>query len=159
MFGPKLLCALGLSDDLVFLGIHPWLLPWCYRHSHSAISRIPKVRHERVGRGSRQRNRGNNFEAVRRLVDPRFPPSPRLKRVIPSTNSTKCMAGIWGLAGYPLAGLHRILTESLGRTQEHHIALSRIAQGYDEMRQSSAEERAKVTRQWRVLRSHLEDGH
>jgi hypothetical protein len=56
--------------------------------------------------------------------------------------------GLWGLAGYPLAGLRRMLQTSLGKTQDRRIVGSRIAQGVEEMRASSADERAEVARKW-----------
>lgn len=64
-------------------------------------------------------------------------------------------SGLWGLAGYPLLGLRRKLQISLGRTQEFSIIASRIAQGVEEMRASSADERAEVARKWRALEEEL----
>jgi hypothetical protein len=64
--------------------------------------------------------------------------------------------GIWGLAGYPLVGLRRKLQVSLGKVQEDAIVFSRIAQGHEEMRQSSADERAEVVRQWLILEQDLQ---
>ncbi|KAJ6010065.1 hypothetical protein N7522_005081 [Penicillium canescens] len=64
-------------------------------------------------------------------------------------------AGIWGLAGYPLVGLRRKLQVSLGKAQQDAIVFSRIAQGHEEMRQSSADERAEVARQWLILEGDL----
>ncbi|KAJ5306895.1 hypothetical protein PENANT_c003G01867 [Penicillium antarcticum] len=64
-------------------------------------------------------------------------------------------AGIWGLAGYPLVGLRRKLQVSLGKAQQDAIVYSRIAQGQEEMRKSSADERAEVARQWFILEEDL----
>ncbi|KAF3020893.1 hypothetical protein E8E15_008711 [Penicillium rubens] len=64
-------------------------------------------------------------------------------------------AGLWGLIGYPLVGLRRKLQKSLGRTQELSIMASRIAQGIEEMRASTADERAEVARKWRLLEEEL----
>jgi len=59
--------------------------------------------------------------------------------------------GLWGLAGYPLAGLRRWLQISLGRKQERDIVASRILQGIEEIRASSADERAEIARKWLLL--------
>lgn len=64
--------------------------------------------------------------------------------------------GLWGLAGYPLSGLRRKLLASLGKSQECQIIASRIAQGHEEMRSSSAEERAEVARKWIVIEETLQ---
>ncbi|KAJ6014382.1 hypothetical protein N7540_008973 [Penicillium herquei] len=60
----------------------------------------------------------------------------------------KPFAGLWGLAGYPLSGIRRKLLNSLGKTQEGQIIISRIAQGHEEMRASTAADRAEVARKW-----------
>ncbi|KAJ5937623.1 Sterol 3-beta-glucosyltransferase UGT80B1 [Penicillium verhagenii] len=67
-------------------------------------------------------------------------------------------AALWGLAGYPLSGIRRTLLDSLGRTQECHIIISRIAQGREEMRESSTAERAKVAQRWSVIEEKLCQG-
>ncbi|KAJ5591949.1 uncharacterized protein N7459_002318 [Penicillium hispanicum] len=64
-------------------------------------------------------------------------------------------AGLWGLAGYPLTGLRRKLLNSLGKSQESQIVISRIVQGHDEMRASSAQERAEVARLWMLIEERL----
>ncbi|KAJ5625459.1 hypothetical protein N7510_001768 [Penicillium lagena] len=69
----------------------------------------------------------------------------------------KLPAGLWGLAGYPLAGLRRRLLESIGRSQQCQIIKSRITQGHEEMRASSAEERAEVARRWIAVEEELEN--
>ncbi|KAJ5124951.1 UDP-glucuronosyl/UDP-glucosyltransferase [Penicillium bovifimosum] len=60
-------------------------------------------------------------------------------------------AGLWGLAGYPLVGLRRKLQTSLGKIQDRQIVESRIAQGLEEMRASTADDRAEVARAWRLI--------
>lgn len=64
-------------------------------------------------------------------------------------------AGLWGLVGYPLIGLRRRLQISLGKKQENAIVASRIAQGLEEMHESSAEERMEVARKWQLLEEDL----
>ncbi|KAJ5698704.1 hypothetical protein N7462_000709 [Penicillium macrosclerotiorum] len=66
-------------------------------------------------------------------------------------------AGLWGLAGYPLSGLRRKLLDSLGKSQSCRIVSSRIAQGHEEMRESSAEERAEVARKWILMEETLQN--
>ncbi|KAJ5675180.1 Sterol 3-beta-glucosyltransferase UGT80B1 [Penicillium maclennaniae] len=66
-------------------------------------------------------------------------------------------AGLWGLAGYPLTGVRRNLLDSLGRTQEGQIVASRIAQGHEEMRKSSTEDRMEVARKWALVEEKLHD--
>ncbi|KAJ5157729.1 uncharacterized protein N7482_008829 [Penicillium canariense] len=67
----------------------------------------------------------------------------------------KPSAGLWGLAGYPLSGLRRKLFDSLGKSKEGQIIISRIAQGHEEMRASSADERAEVARKWMLIEETL----
>jgi hypothetical protein len=63
----------------------------------------------------------------------------------------KPAAGFWGLAGYPLDGLHKSLRNSLSKSKIKEILASRIQQGIDEMCSSSADERAMVVRRWKEL--------
>ncbi|KAJ5917147.1 hypothetical protein N7466_010701 [Penicillium verhagenii] len=67
-------------------------------------------------------------------------------------------AGLWGLAGYPLTGIRRTLLVSLGKSQQNHIVVSRIAQGHEEMPKSSEEERSEVIRKWILLEEELRKG-
>ncbi|KAI2785971.1 Sterol 3-beta-glucosyltransferase UGT80B1 [Penicillium oxalicum] len=64
-------------------------------------------------------------------------------------------AGLWGLAGYPLMGIRRKLLDSLGRSSEGQIVLSRIAQGHEEMYASTPAERAEVIKKWSVIEKSL----
>ncbi|KAJ5801996.1 uncharacterized protein N7503_004446 [Penicillium pulvis] len=64
-------------------------------------------------------------------------------------------AALWGLAGYPLTGLRRRLLKSLGKNQECQIILSRIAQGHEDMRASTPEQRARVVRKWDKIEASL----
>lgn len=68
---------------------------------------------------------------------------------------TQLLLGLWGLLGYPLVGIRRKLQKSLGRSQELSIMASRIAQGLEDMRASTADERAEVARKWRLLEEDL----
>lgn len=60
-------------------------------------------------------------------------------------------AGLFGLAAYPLTGLHMYLLDSLSEGKQRHIQRSRIAQGIEEFQASSFDERVDVIRRWRAL--------
>lgn len=64
-------------------------------------------------------------------------------------------AGLWGLAGYPLSGVRRMLLTSLGKSQEGQILLSRIAQGHEEMKASSGDDRVQVARKWVIIEESI----
>lgn len=83
--------------------------------------------------------------------------SPSLARRPPSTQ-TNTTPGIWGLAGYPLNGLHINLRRSLSKSKTKHIMASRMAQGMEEMEALSTEERAQIMREWHALQEDLENG-
>lgn len=68
---------------------------------------------------------------------------------------TQLHLGLWGLFGYPLVGIRRKLQKSLGRTQELSIMASRIAQGLEDMRASTTDERAEVSRKWHLLEEEI----
>lgn len=68
---------------------------------------------------------------------------------------TQLILGLWGLFGYPLVGLRRKLQKSLGRSEDVSIMASRIAQGIEDMRASTADERAEVARKWRLLEEDI----
>jgi hypothetical protein len=68
------------------------------------------------------------------------------------------ISGFWGLAGYPLDGLHKSLRNSLSKSKIKEILASRIQQGIDEMCASSSEERAMVVRRWKELQEIQEVG-
>ena len=68
---------------------------------------------------------------------------------------TQLHLGLWGLFGYPLVGIRRKLQQSLGKTEELSIMASRIAQGIEDMRASTADDRAEVARKWHLLEEEL----
>ncbi|KAE8143446.1 hypothetical protein BDV38DRAFT_67264 [Aspergillus pseudotamarii] len=67
----------------------------------------------------------------------------------------KPTAGLWGLVGYPLSGMLRDINDSLGKHQRCLIAVGRISQGLQEMRESSVPERAEVSRRWIEIEKDL----
>ncbi|KAE8374927.1 hypothetical protein BDV26DRAFT_30594 [Aspergillus bertholletiae] len=67
----------------------------------------------------------------------------------------KPAAGLWGLAGFPLDGIHKSLRNSISKNKTKYILRSRLEQGIEEMCASSMEERALVIKKWRELeKSH-----
>ncbi|KAL4902178.1 hypothetical protein BDW74DRAFT_65044 [Aspergillus multicolor] len=72
----------------------------------------------------------------------------------------KPIAGLWGLAGYPLEGLHKTLRNSLSRSKIRDILSSRIQQGLGEMVAATPEERAAVIERWNDIQKQEEtNGH
>ncbi|KAL2814363.1 hypothetical protein BDW59DRAFT_177966 [Aspergillus cavernicola] len=71
----------------------------------------------------------------------------------------KPAAGLWGLAGYPLDGLHKTLRNSLANSKMKDILCSRITQGLEEMVAASQEERAAVIRRWDEMHKSEANGH
>ncbi|KAE8342173.1 hypothetical protein BDV24DRAFT_173999 [Aspergillus arachidicola] len=60
----------------------------------------------------------------------------------------KPQAGIWGLIGYPLNGVHRAIEHSYGADREGYIVRSRIRQGVAESKAASQEEKMAVLEKW-----------
>ncbi|KAL5001734.1 hypothetical protein BDV10DRAFT_149117 [Aspergillus recurvatus] len=71
----------------------------------------------------------------------------------------KPMAGLWGLAGYPLEGLHKTLRNSLSRSKVRDILASRIQQGLGEMVAATPEERVAVIKRWNEIQAGESNGH
>ncbi|KAL2818040.1 hypothetical protein BJX63DRAFT_82548 [Aspergillus granulosus] len=63
----------------------------------------------------------------------------------------KPAAGLWGLVGYPLDGVHKALRNSLGKSKVKDILASRISQGLGEMVAATPEERAAVIQRWNAI--------
>ncbi|KAL3248382.1 hypothetical protein ABHI18_012054 [Aspergillus niger] len=60
----------------------------------------------------------------------------------------KPQAGLWGLLGYPLEGIHREIEQSYGANRVDYVVESRIRQGLMELDTASQEERAAVLDNW-----------
>jgi len=63
--------------------------------------------------------------------------------------------GLWGLAGYPLDGLHKHMRRSLGKAKSKEIIQSRITQGVEEMFAASIEEQNMVIHTWHELQNTI----
>ena len=63
----------------------------------------------------------------------------------------KICIGLFGLAGFPLDGLHKNVRGSLSKSKSKEIIRSRITQGIEEMCAASNEERNMVIQRWHEL--------
>lgn len=122
------------------LGIYPGILPRHHRPRHTARRRSGEIRPNWSFERHRQRFRGSHPQARSRFDHLFF-----------LEYFALTISGFWGLAGYPLDGLHKSLRNSLSRSKIKEILASRIQQGIDEMCATSAEERAMVVRRWKEL--------
>ncbi|EAU32050.1 predicted protein [Aspergillus terreus NIH2624] len=66
----------------------------------------------------------------------------------------KPIGGLWGLAGYPLSGIHKSLRNSISKSKTKEILQSRLVQGVEEMCAATTEERAEVIRRWHEIQKH-----
>jgi hypothetical protein len=58
-----------------------------------------------------------------------------------------------------LSGILRDINDSLGRHQKCMIVLGRISQGVEEMKESTAQDRAEVFTTWRQIEHDLKKSH
>ncbi|GKZ31574.1 hypothetical protein AbraIFM66950_000147 [Aspergillus brasiliensis] len=63
----------------------------------------------------------------------------------------KPMAGLWGLAGFPLDGMHKSLRNSLSKSKTKDILASRMRQGIEEMCAATTQQRSAVIQKWHEL--------
>ncbi|KAJ6025255.1 UDP-glucosesterol transferase [Penicillium canescens] len=73
----------------------------------------------------------------------------------------KPTAGLFGLAGLPLDGLHKCVRGSLSKIKSKEIIRLRITQGIEEMCAASNEEQNMVIRKWHALQQDglTQEGH
>lgn len=64
---------------------------------------------------------------------------------------TETYLGLWGLAGYPLEGMHKSLRNSLSKSKTKDILASRMQQGIEEMCAATTQERSAVIQKWHDL--------
>lgn len=141
-------CLWGLlSLTLHGVGTQIWFL----RRGHGALyatpRRRPKIRAQRLNKRTWEGCCRRGLETTGRCESSR----PRFQGQIPAATLTHSFPGLWGLAGYPLTGLHRRLRDSLATDHQSCIVASRIDQGIEELHASSPEERAEVVRKWHTL--------
>jgi hypothetical protein len=59
--------------------------------------------------------------------------------------------GTWGVIGYTFEGVSKEVQRRFGSNVESHIVTSRKAQGFEEFRGATAEEKALVIERWRSV--------
>jgi hypothetical protein len=59
--------------------------------------------------------------------------------------------GTWGLIGYTFEGVNKEMHKRFGSNAEIHIITSRKAQGFEEFRNATPEEKAMVIERWRSV--------
>lgn len=62
---------------------------------------------------------------------------------------------IWGLPGYTFKGIYKELQKHLGSSVENYIIAARTAQGYDDWRKSSTQERHDIVARWHAAQIEL----
>ncbi|KAF5860303.1 hypothetical protein ETB97_001723 [Aspergillus alliaceus] len=68
-------------------------------------------------------------------------------------------AGVWGLIGYPLLGIHRGIEHSFGAKRQQYIVMSRIRQGTAESKAALQKERQAVLMNWRIYEKEVRIQH
>lgn len=58
-------------------------------------------------------------------------------------------AAIWGLPGYTFLGIHKEARKLFGSSVENYVISARTAQGYEEFKVSSAQERLAIISRWK----------
>ncbi|SLM37934.1 glycosyltransferase family 1 protein [Lasallia pustulata] len=64
-------------------------------------------------------------------------------------------AAMFGLPGYTFQGIYKELQKHLGSSVQNYIIAARTAQGYEEWRLSTHEERLEVVRQWHTAQVRI----
>ncbi|KAL1304257.1 hypothetical protein AAFC00_000671 [Neodothiora populina] len=64
-------------------------------------------------------------------------------------------AAIFGIPAYTMKGVYQELQQHLGSSVQNYIIAARTAQGYDEWRSSTQEEREDIIRNWDSVRNDL----
>jgi hypothetical protein len=72
--------------------------------------------------------------------------SPAIEKIL-----NRFSLGLFGLAGFPLDGLHKYARRSLSISKSKEIIKSRITQGIEEMVTASNEEQKMVVQRWHKL--------
>lgn len=67
----------------------------------------------------------------------------------------KPAAGIWGLPGYTAQGVYAEIRKWFGSSVQNYIIAARTAQGYDEWKESSPEQRSVIVKAWKSRQDEL----
>ena len=62
---------------------------------------------------------------------------------------------VWGLPGYTFKGIYKELQKHLGSSVQNYIIAARTAQGYEDWRNSSQEERVDIVTRWHAAQDEL----
>lgn len=64
-------------------------------------------------------------------------------------------AAIWGIPGYTSQGIYKELQKQFGPSVDNYIIASRTAQGYEDVRNASVEERASIVKHWKEIKPYI----
>ena len=67
----------------------------------------------------------------------------------------KPAAGIWGLPGYTFKGIYAEIQKHFGRSVQNYIIAARTAQGYEEWKESTPEQRMQIITAWKAAQVEL----
>ena len=67
----------------------------------------------------------------------------------------KPAAGIWGIYGYTAKGIYAELQKHFGSSVQNYIIAARTAQGYEEWKESSPEQRSTIINTWKSIQDEL----
>ena len=67
-------------------------------------------------------------------------------------------AAIWGIPGYTAKGVYAEITKHFGSSVQNFIIAARTAQGYEEWKESTPEERTSITANWKTSKLELRKG-
>ncbi|KAI9853084.1 MAG: hypothetical protein M1838_001585 [Thelocarpon superellum] len=65
-------------------------------------------------------------------------------------------AAIWALPGYTFMGIYKELQKAWGSSVQNYIVAARTAQGFEDWKDASPEEREDVEQRWHALQAELE---
>lgn len=64
-------------------------------------------------------------------------------------------AAIFGIPGYTSQGIYKELQKQFGPSVDNYIIASRTAQGYEDVRNASEEERAAIVKRWKEIKPYI----
>lgn len=67
-------------------------------------------------------------------------------------------AGIWGLPGYTAKGIYAEISKHFGSSVQNYIIAARTAQGFEDWKSSSPEERAQIVNAWKSTKLETKKG-
>jgi UDP:flavonoid glycosyltransferase YjiC (YdhE family) len=67
----------------------------------------------------------------------------------------KPAAGIWGLPGYTFKGIYAEIQKHFGHSVQNYVIAARTAQGYEEWKESTPEQRVRIINAWKDAQVEL----